>query len=138
MNTDIEHDDAAITAKLRGYVSEIRQLDDASRELDRRRRDIYSEARNFGFSTDAIKRIARQRHNGEAQSEANDLLIYVEMLGGERATDAMRKGMTFSEVAFGSTSWPSDMADQDADTDLIKGVGVTGTESRNIAPQGDL
>jgi uncharacterized protein (UPF0335 family) len=100
---DIEHDDHAITAQLRGYIAEIKQLDDASKELDRRRRDIYSEARNFGFSTDAIKKIARQRHEGEAKAEADDLLIYVEMLGGERATDAMRKGKTFSEVAFGST-----------------------------------
>jgi len=33
--------------------------------------------------------------------------------------------MTFSEVAFGSTSWPSDMADAigDADSPLIKGWG---------------
>jgi uncharacterized protein (UPF0335 family) len=108
---EIEHDDQAIVAKLRGYVAEIRQLDDASRELDRRRRDVYSEARNFGFSTDAIKRIARQRHDGEAQSEANDLLIYVEMLGGERATDQMRKGKSFSEVAFGDCGFPSDFAD---------------------------
>ena len=122
---DIEHDDAAITAKLRGYVAEIRQLDDASRELDRRRRDIYSEARNFGFSTDAIKRIARQRHDGEAKAEADDLLIYVEMLGGERATDQMRKGKSFSEVAFGSCGWPSDFADAigDAESPLIKGWG---------------
>ena len=125
MNTDIEHDDAAITAKLRGYVAEIRQLDDASRELDRRRRDIYSEARNFGFSTDAIKRIARQRHDGEAKAEADDLLIYVEMLGGERATDQMRRGKSFSEIAFGSCAFPSDFADAigDADNALIKGWG---------------
>jgi uncharacterized protein (UPF0335 family) len=119
---DIEHDDEAITAKLRGYVAEIRELDDASRELDRRRRDIYSEARNFGFSTDAIKRIARQRHDGEAQSEANDLLIYVEMLGGERATDQRRKGKSFSEVAFGSCGWPSDFADDLGDLDAERNL----------------
>jgi uncharacterized protein (UPF0335 family) len=108
---DIAHDNEAIVAKLRGYVAEIRELDDANRELDRRRRDIYREAREYGFSTDAIKRIARQRHDGEAKAEGDDLLIYVEMLGGERATDAMRKGRSFSEVAFGSCEFPSDFAD---------------------------
>jgi uncharacterized protein (UPF0335 family) len=125
MYDDIAHDDATITAKLRDFIEEIRELDESSRDLDRRRRDIYSEARNFGFSTDAIKRIARQRHDGEAQSEANDLLSYVEMLGGERATDQMRAGKTFSEVAFGSCGFPSDYADAlgDADSALIKGWG---------------
>ena len=65
MNT-FEHDGDEIVEKLRAYIGEIRELDESSRELDCRRRDIYSEARNFGFSTDAIKRIARQRHDGEA------------------------------------------------------------------------
>jgi uncharacterized protein (UPF0335 family) len=127
---EIELDDEAIVAKLRGYIAEIRELDESSRELDRRRRDIYSEARNLGFSTDAIKRIARQRHNGEAQSEANDLLIYVEMLGGERATDQMGKGKSFSEVAFGSCEFPSDYADAlgDADSPLIRGWGEAEAE----------
>jgi uncharacterized protein (UPF0335 family) len=110
---DIAHDDEAIVAKLRGYVAEIRELDDASKELDRRRRDIYSEARNFGFSTDAIKRIARQRHDGEAQSEANDLLSYVEMLGRRDAMAVFRKTGSFSETVFGSTGWPSDEVDFD-------------------------
>jgi uncharacterized protein (UPF0335 family) len=109
---DIEHDDEAIVAALRGYVAEIRQLDDASRELDRRRRDIYSEARNFGFSTDAIKRIARQKHDGEAQNQANDLLTYVEMLGGKEAARSYRGGAEFSTVVFGSCDFPSDMVDQ--------------------------
>jgi uncharacterized protein (UPF0335 family) len=135
---DIEHDDEAITAKLRGYVADIRELDDASRELDRRRRDVYREAREYGFSTDAIKRIARQRHDGEAQSAANDLLIYVEMLGGERATDQMRKGKTFSEVAFGDCGFPSDFADAlgDAESPLIVGWSEK-DETRNF-PMSDL
>jgi hypothetical protein len=33
------------------------------------------------------------------------------MLGGEKATDEMRKGRSFSEVAFGSCAFPSDFAD---------------------------
>jgi uncharacterized protein (UPF0335 family) len=121
----IEHDDKEIVATLRAYITAIRQLDAEGAEIDRRRRDVYAQARDFGFSTDAIKRIARQRHDGEAQSEANDLLSYVEMLGGERATDQMRAGKTFSEVAFGSCGFPSDYADAlgDADSALIKGWG---------------
>ena len=136
---DIAHDDEAIVAKLRGYVAEIRELNDASKGLDRRRRDIYSEARNFGFSTDAIKRIARQRHDGEAKAEADDLVLYLDLLGNKQAPARFKAGEAFSTIAFGTTAWPCDFAaDLSADTDLIKGVGVTGTESRNIAPQGDL
>ena len=108
---EVEHDDAAIVAKLRGYVAEIRELDESSKELDRRRRDIYSEARNFGFSTDAIKRIARQRHDGEAKAEADDLVLYLDMLGNKEAPARFKAGEAFSTIAFGSTDWPSDFAD---------------------------
>ena len=122
---EVEHDDHAITARLRGYIAEIRELDESRRELDRRRRDIYSEARNFGFSTDAIKRIARQRHDGEAKAEADDFLSYLQLIGGKEAAGRFARGRDFSEIAFGSTSWPSDMADQlgDADGPLINGWG---------------
>jgi uncharacterized protein (UPF0335 family) len=111
MDNNLEHDDNAITARLRGYIAEIRELDDASKELDRRRRDIYSEARNFGFSTDAIKRIARQRHDGEAEAEANDLVLYLDLLGNKQAPARFKAGEAFSTIAFGSTDWPSDFAD---------------------------
>jgi uncharacterized protein (UPF0335 family) len=118
---DIEHDDEAITAKLRGYVAEIRELDDASRELDRRRRDIYSEARNFGFDgRDQADCEAASRWRGAERSERST--IYVEMLGGERATDQMRKGKSFSEVAFGSCGWPSDFADDLGDLDAERNL----------------
>ena len=110
---DIAHDDEAIVAKLRGYVAEIRELNDASKGLDRRRRDIYSEARNFGFSTDAIKRIARQRHDGEAKAEADDLVLYLDLLGNKQAPARFKAGEAFSTIAFGSTDWPSDMAELD-------------------------
>jgi uncharacterized protein (UPF0335 family) len=104
---DVEHDNEAIVAKLRGYVAEVRELDESSRDLDRRRRDIYSEARNFGFSTDAIKRIARQKHPGEAQSEANDLVLYLDMLGNKEAPARFKAGEAF----VGSCEFPSDFAD---------------------------
>jgi uncharacterized protein (UPF0335 family) len=110
---EIEHDDAAIVAKLRGYVAEIRELDESSRDLDRRRRDIYSEARNFGFSTDAIKRIARQKHEGEAKAEADDLLTYLDVIGGKDATARFQKSGSWSQTVFGSTGWPSDEVDFD-------------------------
>jgi uncharacterized protein (UPF0335 family) len=128
---DVEHDDEAIVGKLRGYVAEIRELDDASRDLDRRRRDIYSEARNFGFSTDAIKRIARQKHEGEAKAEADDLLTYLDVIGGKDATARFQKSGSWSQTVFGSTGWPSDEVDfdvPDADSPLIKGWGEAEAE----------
>jgi uncharacterized protein (UPF0335 family) len=122
MDNTLEHDDQAIVGALRVYIAEIRKLDESSKELDRRRRDIYSEARNFGFSTDAIKRIARQKHAGEAQSEANDLVLYLDMLGNKEAPARFTAGEAFSTIAFGSTDWPSDFADAlgDADSPLIR------------------
>jgi uncharacterized protein (UPF0335 family) len=125
MNTDIEHDDAAITAKLRGFIEEIRELDLENKALDRRRRDLYRAASELGFNTGILKKIARQRHDGEAEAEANEQLAYLDAIGGSKATDEMRKGRSFSEIAFGSCEFPSDFADAlgDADSPLIKGWG---------------
>ena len=111
MDNTLEHDDQAIVCALRGYIAEIRELDESSRELDRRRRDIYSEARNFGFSTDAIKRIARQRHDGEAKAEADDLVLYLDLLGNKQAPARFKAGEAFSTIVFGSCGFPSDFAD---------------------------
>jgi hypothetical protein len=72
-----------------------------------------------------LKKIARQRHDGEAEAEANEQIEYLRLIGGEKATDELRKGKTFSDVAFGSCAFPSDFADAlgDAESPLIKGLG---------------
>jgi|ERR1700733_11031740 uncharacterized protein (UPF0335 family) len=121
---DIEHDDAAITAKLRDFIDEIRAIDLENKALDRRRRDLYKIAAEFGFNAGILKRIARS-NPGEAEAEASVQLEYLEAIGGSKATDQLRLGKTFSEVAFGSNQWPSDYADAigDADSPLIKGWG---------------
>jgi len=122
---DIEHDDAAITARLRRYIAELRELDAANKEIDRKRRDLYLEARQIGFNTDAIKRIARARHPGQAESDAADLVDYLAMLGNKDAPARFKAGEAFSTIAFGSTDWPSDFADAlgDAESPLIRGWG---------------
>jgi uncharacterized protein (UPF0335 family) len=130
MNTDIEHDDAAITARLRDFIEEIRELDLENKALDRRRRDLYRTASELGFNASVLKKIARS-NPGEAEAEANMQLAYLEAIGGSRATDEMRNGRSFSEIAFGSTSWPSDFADSidDADSPLIRGWGEAEAEA---------
>jgi uncharacterized protein (UPF0335 family) len=100
-----------ITARLRGYIAEAKQLDAEGAEIDRRRRDLYREAAEYGFNSGILKKIARQRHDGEAAAEANEQLAYLEAIGGSKATEQLRKGSTFSEVAFGSCAFPSDFAD---------------------------
>ena len=82
---DVEHDDEAIVAKLRGYVAEIRELDMENKALDRRRRDLYQEASEHGFNAGILKKIAREKHDGEAEAEANEQLAYLAAIGGESA-----------------------------------------------------
>jgi uncharacterized protein (UPF0335 family) len=110
LGLDVEMDDAEISARLRGYIDEIRDLDELHRKLDSRRRDIYREARQYGYSVDAIKRIARQTHDGEAQADADDLVQYLGLLN-KQAPIRFKAGEAFSTIAFGSTSWPSDFTD---------------------------
>jgi uncharacterized protein (UPF0335 family) len=108
---DIEHDDTAITAKLRDFIDEIRAIDLKNKALDRRRRDLYRIAAESGFNAGILKKIARQKHDGEAENEANEQIEYLRLIGGQKATDSMRNGKSFSEVAFGSCEFPSDFAD---------------------------
>ena len=46
----------------------------------------------FGFNTDAIKRIARAKHAGEAQTDAADLLTYLEVTSGKEAGAKLPQG----------------------------------------------
>ena len=121
---NVEHDDDAITERLRGFIDDIRRVYREHKALDRRRRDLYNIAAEFGFNAGILKRIARSSP-GEAEAEASVQLAYLEALGGSKATDSMRNGKTFSEVAFGACEWPSDYADAigDADSPLISGWG---------------
>jgi hypothetical protein len=67
------------------------------------RRDLYREARQFGFSVDAIKKIAREKNPGEAKADADDLVAYLGLLNKE-APIRFKAGEAFSELAFGRTS----------------------------------
>ena len=75
---EIEHDDQAIVAKLRGYVAEIRELDMENKALDRRRRDLYRVASESGFNAGILKKIARTSP-GEAEAEANEQIEYLRL-----------------------------------------------------------
>jgi DNA-binding transcriptional MerR regulator len=77
------------------------------RKIDSRRRDLYREARELGFSTDAIKRIAQEKHDGEVKTKADDLLAYLGLLHKE-APERFKAGESFSTVAFGDAGWPCD------------------------------
>jgi uncharacterized protein (UPF0335 family) len=124
-NFDIAHDDNAITAKLRDFIDEIRGIDRENKALDRRRRDLYRTASELGFNAGILKKIARQRHDGEAENEANEQLAYLAAIGSEKATESMHNGKTFSEVAFGSCGFPSDLLTPSATPDVrLDGDGV--------------
>ena len=81
--------------KLRGFIEEIRELDRENKALDRRRRDLYREASEHGFNAGILKKIAREKHDGEVEAEANEQLAYLAAIGGEKATDEMRNGRSF-------------------------------------------
>ena len=78
-------------------------MDAANKEIDRKRRDLYLEARQIGFNTDAIKRIARARHPGQAESDAADLVDDRTVLGNKEAPARFKAGEAFSTIAFGIT-----------------------------------
>ena len=58
-----------------------------------------------------LKSIARQRHPGQAEAEASDCIAYLSAIRGDEAAGRLKKE-SFSEIAFGTSKWPSEMADQ--------------------------
>ena len=73
---DIEHDDAAITAKLRDFIDEIRAIDLENKALDRRRRDLYKIAAEFGFNAGILKESLAQIPARLRQRRAYSLNIW--------------------------------------------------------------
>ena len=80
-------------------AAEIRQLDAEDAEIDRRRKGVYNEARDFGFNTAAIKQIARQKHPGQAKAQADDLIAYLTILSGKEAAGRLKRE-PIGEIAF--------------------------------------
>ena len=57
------------------------------------------------------RKIARQKHPGQAQAAADDLHAYLTVLGGTEAAGRLTREVV-SEIAFGTYKWPSEMADE--------------------------
>jgi uncharacterized protein (UPF0335 family) len=95
--------------RLRGYVAEVRRLDAEVRELDRMRRNLYVEAKGFGFNIKAIKQIARS-DPGRAKHDADDLVNYLNAIGGEVLTRRLGRE-AFGRILFGTDEFPSEMVD---------------------------
>jgi uncharacterized protein (UPF0335 family) len=111
----INHQDEAATV-LRDLIGRIRALDAENAEIARQLREVYLEAKAASFNVKAIKQIAR---SGTAQSDADDTRAYLEALGGN--TLAQRLGREdLGTVLFGTDRWPSEMADDLSDLDVIK------------------
>ena len=68
MDNTLEHDDQAIVGALRGYIAEIKQLDAEGAAIDRRRRDLYREAAEYGFNSGILKNPARPRRKRTSRS----------------------------------------------------------------------
>jgi uncharacterized protein (UPF0335 family) len=62
---EITLDNDAITARLRDFIDEIRELDLENKALDRRRRDLYRVASELGFNAGILKKIARSNPGGD-------------------------------------------------------------------------
>jgi uncharacterized protein (UPF0335 family) len=105
-------EDEAIT-RLRGFISQIKELDEESKAINQRLRSVCREATESGYNASALKAIARQKFPGEVESEANDLIQYLQLIGGKDATGRFQKSGSWSQTVFGSTGWPSDEVDFD-------------------------
>ena len=109
---ELESNDEDIVEALRRYIAEIKDLDAEGAEIDRRRRDIYRQASEAGFNASILKAIARRKPQ-EARQHADEMLAYLEAIGGRDATARFQRLGSFSQTVFGSTGWPSDEIDFD-------------------------
>jgi uncharacterized protein (UPF0335 family) len=107
---------------LRQFVARIRAIDGQARELNCELRVLYSEAKCRGFSTKALKQIAR---SADAQTEANTVTEYLAALGAPRDVIGRLNTESLDTILFGSsTSWPSDGIDIDLQSfDIERALG---------------
>ena len=93
---DITLDNAAITARLRDFIDEIRELDLENKALDRRRRDLYRVASELGFNAGILKKIARSNRTAFSQGFIRDFAL----VWAEEGLEAVRKVAKKSPEAF--------------------------------------
>ncbi len=75
-------DDAALTKiddatreKLRQTVAKIERLEEEKREIAEQIKDVYAEAKAFGFETKALRQVIRLRKIEKAEREEQEMIL---------------------------------------------------------------
>ena len=76
---------AVAVAQLRAFIERIERLEEEKKTISDDIKEIYSEAKNSGFDTKAIRAIIRLRkkEDGERQEEEAMIDLYKDALGME-------------------------------------------------------
>ena len=83
-------DSAGVTAqtettkeKLRQTIDRIERLEEEKREVAEQIKDVYSEAKAFGFDTKALRQVVRLRKVDRAEREEQEMVLdtYLAALG---------------------------------------------------------
>ena len=71
----IEHLTEATREKLRQTVAKIERLEEEKKELAEQLKEIYSEAKAFGFDTKALRQVIRLRKIDKADREEAEMVL---------------------------------------------------------------
>jgi uncharacterized protein (UPF0335 family) len=71
----IEHLTEATREKLRQTVAKIERLEEEKKEVAEQIKEIYSEAKAFGFDTKALRQVIRLRKIEKADREEQEMVL---------------------------------------------------------------
>jgi uncharacterized protein (UPF0335 family) len=71
----IEHLTEATREKLRQTVAKIERLEEEKKEVAEQIKEVYSEAKAFGFDTKALRQVVRLRKIEKADREEQEMVL---------------------------------------------------------------
>lgn len=79
-DASISHLTEATREKLRQTVSKIERLEEEKKEVAEQIKDIYAEAKAFGFDTKALRQVIRLRKVDRAEREEQEMVLETYLL----------------------------------------------------------
>jgi uncharacterized protein (UPF0335 family) len=73
--TDISKIDETTRQKLRQTIAKIERLEEEKREVGEQIKEVYGEAKAFGFDTKALRQVIRLRKIEKAEREEMEMIL---------------------------------------------------------------
>jgi uncharacterized protein (UPF0335 family) len=107
-------DPAEAGERFLAFVREVKELDQQNETVNRRKAALFKDAKGFGFTSAALKEIARPTYPDQVDTDEKALRQYIRLTAGDDAAKTMKNASQFGAILFGDAeAWPADKMDCD-------------------------